>query len=173
MLTQRFVMAEDANDAEDLDRVFRDYAWKYFALHADQRLKTFQFFITLATAISGGALLSLRDKQIHGKWFAILGLLLSFISFIFWKLDVRTSGQVKRAEDALKFLDARHDLPDIQGQPHPLAVFARDDYFTKRVKGCSPRTGHFSYRRCFKYVFLVFGLIGLFLVVTGLIFFFD
>jgi hypothetical protein len=31
------------------DRI-REYAWDYFQLHAEQRLKAFHFFITLATA---------------------------------------------------------------------------------------------------------------------------
>jgi hypothetical protein len=31
------------------DDTFREYAWDYFQLPADQRLKVFQFSITLAT----------------------------------------------------------------------------------------------------------------------------
>ena len=30
--------------------MIRDYAWKYFSMHADQRLKTFGFYVTLSYA---------------------------------------------------------------------------------------------------------------------------
>jgi hypothetical protein len=123
-------MTETRDESAEMNKVFRDYAWKYFALHADQRLKTFQFFITLATALIGGTLIFLRYDESHHKWIAVLGFLLCFLAFVFWKLDHRTSALVKNGENALKFLDARSDLPDAQGEPHPLAIFARDDYFT-------------------------------------------
>jgi hypothetical protein len=37
----------------------RDQAWKYFALHADQRLKAFNFYLILCTVIAGAGVGSL------------------------------------------------------------------------------------------------------------------
>ena len=138
------------------DATFREYAWSYFQLHAHQRLQAVQFFVTLATAIVGGMLLLFREGR-GPKWTAALGFLLAFLSFVFWKLDIRTRTLVKNAEDALKFLDSRRELGDIDGVPHPLALFARDDYFVSQAN----QLRHFSYRRCFNYIFLVFGIGGL------------
>ena len=141
------------------DDTFREYAWDYFQLHAEQRLKAFQFFITLATAIVGGFLLLFRYGQAH-KWAAVLGVLLIFLSFVFWKLDLRTRGLVKNAEAALKYLDSAHDLPDIDGDPNPLRLFTRDDHETSKVSKLSLLSGHFSYSRCFEWVFAMFALLG-------------
>src|SRR6266853_2054763 len=153
-------MFEAEEGHRNLDETFREYAWNYFALHAEQRLKAFHFFIILATTILGGFLLLFRYGQSH-KWTAVLGILLALLSFVFWKLDVRTRTLVKNGEDALKFLDAQHGLPNIDGVPHPLRMFSRDDYLTNRSPFFPLLTGHFSYLRCFNYVFVVFALIGL------------
>ena len=164
-------MPETSQDTKFLDEAFRDYAWRYFELHTEQRLKAFQFFITLSTAIVGGSLLLVRYGQGH-KWMAVLGFLLAFFSFVFWKLDVRTGTLVKNGEEALKFLDAKHQLPTIDGAPHPLAMFARDDHFTSRAKKRAKKfhlfSGHFSYHRCFKYVFVMFAFLGYVFVIAVL-----
>jgi hypothetical protein len=152
-----------------LDETFRDYAWNYFALHAEQRLKTFHFFIILVTAIVGGFLLILRYGHTH-KWIALLGFFLAFLSFVFWKLDVRTRALVKNAEEALKVLDAGHELPDSGGAPHALRLFDRDDYFTSRAPRFPLFSAHFSYSRCFNYLFFVVGLIGFGGGVAGLMY---
>ncbi len=41
--------------------MLRDYAWKYFSMHADQRLKTFNFHVTLSTLIAGAFVAFLKD----------------------------------------------------------------------------------------------------------------
>ena len=35
-------------------QLFRNYAWSYFAYHADQRMKTFNFFLVAAGLLSSG-----------------------------------------------------------------------------------------------------------------------
>ena len=69
-------MPETREEIKTLEETFRVYAWGYFQLHAEQRLKAFQFFITLATAIVGGSVLLLRYGQGY-MWMAVLGFLLS------------------------------------------------------------------------------------------------
>lgn len=152
-------MTNDEKPQQSLDEIFREYAWDYFALHAEQRLKTFQFYVTLSTALVGGFLLLVRYGQNY-KWMGVLGLLLAFLSGVFAKLDQRTRRMVKNAEEALNFLDAQHALPDVDGTPHPLRLFARDDHFTTNAKRWPLTTGHFSYSRCFKWVFTVFASVG-------------
>lgn len=142
-----------------VDEPFRDYAISHFELHAGQRLQAFQFYVTLSTALIGGFLLLLRYDKGH-KWMSILGLVLAFLSFVFWKLDERTRQLVKRSEEALKFLDEQYELPDIDGAPHPLRLFSRDDYFTDNAKVFPLWSGQFSYTRCFRWVFTVFACLG-------------
>jgi len=152
-----------------LDETFRDYAWNYFELHAEQRLKAFQFYISLSTAVIAGFLLLLRYGQAH-KWVALLGLLLAFLSFVFWKLDIRTKGLVKNAEEALKFLDAQHALADIGELPHPLRIFARDDKLNKAKDHKAIWSGHFTYSRCFGWVFTMFAIAGVLACIASLVF---
>lgn len=147
----------------------RKYAWDYFAIHAGQRMSAFQFFITLATAVVAGYLLLVRNTG-GEKWMAIFGALLAFLSFVFFKLDQRTRDLVKNGERALKYLDADLHI-ESEARPNPLELFDCDDRAVDGKKNIIPFTGHFSYSRCFKYVFFGFGLLGLLGVVCSILFF--
>jgi len=142
-----------------LEDIFRNYAWDYFALHANQRLKTFQFYITLATATLAGFFALVQSGHAQ-KWLCVLGLVLTLFSFVFWMLDKRTRNLVKNAEEALKFLDEQEGLPDIGGAPHPLRMFSRDDHIRSKARRWSSMR-HCSYSLCFNLVFAVFAVLGL------------
>lgn len=146
------------NSSNEVD--FREYAWNYFALHAGQRLQTFEFYITLSTAILGGFFAMMQAAH-ASRWVSLLGFLLSFLSFVFWKLDCRTRNLIKNAEEALKALDAQHGLPRQGTVPHPLELFARDAHVSDSKPKWPLTTGHFSYSRCFEWVFIAFGIGGL------------
>lgn len=154
-------MTEPTVQLEVDDGKLREYAWSYFELHAEQRLKTLQFYITLATAILGAFILLIRYGQTH-KWMALLGVVLVTLSFVFAKLDRRTRELVTNGEEALKFLDSRLGLPDVEGKPHPLRIFARDDFDTAGAHLWPLSSGHFTYTRCFRWVFILFASLGLF-----------
>ncbi|UHQ23811.1 hypothetical protein LVB77_03620 [Lysobacter sp. 5GHs7-4] len=145
---------------QDQRKEYRDYAWNYFSVHAAQRMSVFQFFITLATAIIGGAVL-IAGSADDRKWAALLFLALPFLSFIFWRLDLRTSSLVKNAEDALKFLDSEVAFRLKNGLPPELALFARDDTIVADKAEARLLRGHFSYSRSFRYVFVAVALLGI------------
>ena len=63
--------------------VFRDHAWDYFALHADQRLKTFHFYILLETGLVAAMLLAARAGASDPWIFGIIGLFMVLLSFVF------------------------------------------------------------------------------------------
>jgi hypothetical protein len=133
----------------------RTYAWNYFMVHAGQRMSVFQFFISLSTAIVGGAVL-IAGSADDRKWSALLFALLPFLSFIFWRLDTRTSALIKNAETALKSLERsggqQNDLDE-------LALFTNDERATEGRKG-GGFTGYMSYSQSFRYVFVVTALLG-------------
>jgi len=146
---------------QDHLKEYRDYAWNYFSVHAAQRMSVFQFFITLATAIIGGAAL-IAGSSHDRKWAALLLTTLPFLSFIFWQLDRRTSSLVKNAEDALKHIDGMVASRLTEGLPQELALVERDD---TRVSGMPVKgifLGHFSYSRSFRYVFIATAILGVF-----------
>jgi len=146
----------------DLERhkMLRDYAWDYFALHADQRIKTFNFFVVFATLLAGAIVGLIKDKG-DIRWISLLGFLLFFLSIIFWALDRRNRGLVRNGEEAIKFLDAELDLPDFRGAPHVLQIFAHDDHFTDEGF-------HITYSKCLGFVFFIFAVLGIALGVASL-----
>jgi len=153
-------------DSDDLlERIFRENSWKYFHIHADQRLKLFQFYVTISTAIFGGIVLSITSEKSETPS-AILGVLMVFFSLLFWKLDLRARTLVKNAEEAIKVLDSRHNLPDMYGDPNPLMLFQRDDFIMQgRSKNSPPKSRRYSYSDCFEWVFCIVGGVGLIIAV--------
>ncbi|MES1976854.1 MAG: hypothetical protein V4451_02380 [Pseudomonadota bacterium] len=155
--------------SKSLDETFRSYAWDYFALHADQRMKAFHFYILLSTAILGGFAVLLRNGAFQ-RWMAVFGLFLIFFSFVFWKLDNRTRGLIKHGEEALEYLDSEHKFQDIDGVPHPLAVFSREKALSAKLPLYPLVSAHFTYARCFRWVFTMFSIVGVGAIVTCLVF---
>jgi hypothetical protein len=149
-----------------MDREFlkemREYSWNYFIAFANARLSTFRFYLAFCTILIAGlaALLSTNEK-----WLAVsLGFLLSFLSFIYWKVDVRHKALIKRAEQALEFLEKQFPLPEEDKQPHVLQLFyseaEREKSYRRFPKYFSPKA-YFSYSTSVNLVFGIFGLGGI------------
>jgi hypothetical protein len=146
------------------DVTFRKYAWDFFDLHAAQRLKTFQFYITLSAALIGGLFAFNHDASTPPRnWMIAIGLSLSFLSFIFYKLDVRTKELISVAVKALEFLDAQYGFENIDGKPHPLRLFDVNNAQIESHPTWPITKSHFTYTRCFQWVFTSFGTSGLLL----------
>lgn len=146
----------------DEQKEARRYAWGYFALHADQRMKLFNFFLILSGLILG-AFPAVRGMAAGSKAVALLPLLLVLTAFIFWRLEERTRQLVKNGEDAPQFLDKQwpvEQLPD--GTPHYLRLFERDDYLMNAVKKrwWAKRLVPISYADSFRIAYLMMGLVG-------------
>lgn len=141
----------------------REYAWRYFALHADQRIKTFNFYLVLFGLVSGGLITLIKDSENY-RLAAPIAFALAFISFIFWRLDIRNKELIYNSEDALKLLENDDRLLDDGSVPNRLKLFTYEDHATeirkkKKMLGLIPR--FYSYSTCFNAVFLIFGLAGL------------
>ncbi len=85
----------------------RNHAWDYFALHAQQRISVFQFFISIETALITAAFLTLqyRKELDNPSWPVVLGPAIIIFSFVFWKIDQRTRDLIIRAEASLKQIE--------------------------------------------------------------------
>ena len=133
----------------------RDYAWKYFSLHAAQRLTTFNFYVTISTLIIGAAV-TLRKEHVAFRELLPLAVLLAFVSVIFWGLDQRNRQLVKNGEKALKYLDS---LWGIGGHEAEVMKIIECDEFR-----CKHRIG-WRYSTAFNAIFVVFFASGLILAV--------
>jgi hypothetical protein len=130
-----------------------DQAWKYFSLHADQRLKTFNFYLILCTIIAGGLLALIKDA--HDPRIGIpVALLMPALSFVFWKLDTRNRQLIDYSQNALMFFEDDPTLKGPDGAPHVTQILLFENHYTGLNRP-------WTYRKCFNAVFLTVGLAGL------------
>lgn len=138
----------------------REYAWNYFALHAEQRLKTVHLYIVLVAVLIAGFISALNYTENH-SWLCVFGFLLLFLSFVFGRLDGRNKQLVRNGENALKYLDEQESLEKNSDKPHILQIFAYDDYMLSQpANGPLLRTS-VTYSRFLTFVFWGLGLLGL------------
>lgn len=139
---------------EEMNEKAFDHAWRYFELHANQRMAVFNFFLVLTGLTAAGIATSLQGAKTLGLLGVSLGLLMALVSFIFWKLDQRVSFLMKRAELAMSVLEA--DLPK--------AAKLFGDEPTVTSCACSsgnPWTRHWTYGRSFRVTFWITGIFGI------------
>ena len=122
-----------------------DHAWRYFALHAQQRMSVFNFFVVLSGILATGIAASLQGGR-PTPVTAILGALLALFSFVFQRLDRRGAEFVKLAEDALVAGEA-------QCMPNYARVFATEYADTP--------AGAWTFGRSFRLIFAVMAVAGL------------
>ncbi|KQO59609.1 hypothetical protein ASF22_08205 [Methylobacterium sp. Leaf87] len=132
-----------------------EHLWRYFALHAQQRVSVFNFFVVLSGVISaaiGGAL------QVGGPLnfvVVILGLLLPLLSFVFWRLDQRNSDLVKIAERALRRGEEAH-------LPNYARIFVRESLAGTGAAAAEDQITQtrWTFRMSFRLIFVVMGIAG-------------
>jgi len=134
----------------------REYAWKYFALHAEQRLKTFHFFIILSAILSGAIFTIMKD--VSNIVYAIpMCYLISFLAFIFWKLDQRNKELIKHSENVLKSIETCFEL-QCDNIPN---LFKDEGKKNNKNKFFIPLiNSRWSYSNCFNWIFFIFGISG-------------
>jgi len=156
-----------------------DYAWKYFSLHADQRLKTFHFFVVLSALISGATIAIIKNAT-NSLYAFPMAYLLTFLAIVFWKLDQRNKALIKHAEKALKELEkikikdadqmiklfSDEEATTVTRKNH-LKLVKEEAFSYKKLRSYFETP--LSYSDCFNSVFFVFGSIGLIIGSTLLI----
>lgn len=131
-----------------------EHAWKYFEIHSNQRITLFNYFLFIMTGLGAGIGISLQASV----KFAYVGVFISFfvilVSFIFWKLDQRTSFLIKESEKVLIFLE--------RNSPVDVGIFSKEEvnldrqnkdkfYFLKTM----------TYGEIFRFTFFVTGSVGI------------
>lgn len=124
-----------------------EHAWRYFQLHAGQRITVFNYFIVFSGLILTGLASTIQASPRLSSVGIILGLLLSFLSFVFWKLDQRTSFLIKHAEDLIKTIE-----------PAAATLFLGE---AARTEDAKKEKGLWTYGKVFRTIFLVLGLVGI------------
>lgn len=145
--------------SEFTNKDIQEYAWKYFALHASQRMSLFNFFVGCSAVVTAALWGTLNEKiQAYGIGI-VLGILLPFTSFVFWKLDQRVSFFIKIAEEALKYVEQK--FPSDEQEITKLFTLEERLTSQKERSICHPIKCHMKYSCCFQMVFLSFSIIGI------------
>lgn len=63
-----------------------EHIWKYFELHAQQRMTVFNFYIAITGLLAAGIGVTLQQGGKYVLFTSLMGVFVAFISFIFWKL---------------------------------------------------------------------------------------
>jgi hypothetical protein len=148
-------MPEDTPSLKDM----LEHAWRYFELHALQRISLFNFFVVISVSVSAGLAACIQKGGLFHLVGAALGAVLVLVSFVFWKLDQRTAFLVKHAERAIADLEAGLSVPSARLLSSEPEAFA-----PQRTGFCITRM--WTYGAAFRLVFCVMGGVG---VVGGLL----
>lgn len=141
--------------AETVVTLAREHAWKYFELHANQRIAVFNFFLILSGALAAGIAATLQGTQRFSLLGVGLGILLALVAFVFWKLDQRVSFLVKHGELALAEIEAT--FPD-----RGLQLFHQEPAKTAAAQKTSGLWGRlWTYGQVFRFLFWAMAIFGI------------
>jgi hypothetical protein len=139
------VTISDAEQEEDAAEV-ADFAFKWFQLHTDQRLKVFNFFLVVAGICVAGFFTAMQARNPVAASF--ISSVLVVVCFCFKQLDLRTAQLVEIGEDYLReWLTKKNDK-------------LRSDNVNLVMRADQTRRC-LSYRQVFNLLFLIFGLVGI------------
>lgn len=133
-----------------------EHIWKYFELHAQQRMTVFNFYIAITGLLAAGIGVTLQQGGKYVLFTSLMGVFVVFISFIFWKLDQRVSILIKNAEIALQDLEC-------QFSNEKLRIITKDN--SSNFLNLGIRSS-WTYGKCFRISFVIVGLMGVLLAIT-------
>lgn len=82
------------------------FVWDHFKFNAEQRLKSFNFFVLLSIFADGGVLTAL-EKSFDPKLQILLGAFIVILAVVFWLVDTRSQNLLKLTIPALKEIEQK------------------------------------------------------------------
>lgn len=141
-----------------------DLSWKYFQQHAQQRISFFNFFVVFSGLMTTALITTFQEKFNAHIIGAGIGLMLSFISFVFWKVDQRNKFLTKIGEDAIKEFETTYHFQLQHINLDKIKVFTYEGTQTQNLNGhkwWKVFTNQVSLGKLFNLIFLIFFCIGL------------
>jgi hypothetical protein len=121
-----------------------NHAWRYFELHACQRISLIRYFVivlSLYVTGSGYLIAKFKDKScMEEEGVIFFSMIFIIISIIFWWLDNRNRKLIHIAEDSLREYEQDSNLKDIH------KIFFRE----KNSSSCTIR-----HTFCFRALFII------------------
>ena len=130
-----------------------DHAWRYFQLHAAQRITVFNFYVAASGLLIAGLVYSLRGGEETALYSVTAGIALALLSFAFSKMDKRIKQMIKSSEKTISRIEASCiDEP----QHRVMTKEQEEDEATQYSL-----FGNWTYGQAFRRIFLVVGAFGL------------
>jgi hypothetical protein len=98
---------EPVEPVTDLSKLQFDYAWKWFAYHADQRVKMFNYMLVVVGILANAVVGALEKKYPAGISMGLCGVG-ALLTLIFAKFDRRNRDLVWIGEDVLVELERKN-----------------------------------------------------------------
>jgi hypothetical protein len=130
-----------------------EHAWRYFALHSEQRTTVFNFFAAASGLTLTGLAYALGTKGASAQFGVAAGIGAVLLALVFWKLDQRVAQLTKCAEQVIAQLEIGV-LPDAN------RMFSLADALPVNASR-SPFSGTWSYGRSFRILFSGVAILGL------------
>ncbi|MBL4767791.1 MAG: hypothetical protein JKY94_08770 [Rhodobacteraceae bacterium] len=124
-----------------------DHAWNYFQLHANQRVTVFNYYVVFSGLLVTGMVATTQTSPSLAFVGVVSGLLLSVLSYVFFRLDERVSFLIKNAENVIKKLE-----------PSGASIFSDE---VEQTTAAAKQKGLWTYGKAFRTMFITMGLIGL------------
>ncbi len=140
-------------------KLFRNYAWDYFALHANQRTTLFRYFIVFVSLYMTGIALMIRGFACSGISSEIFVIVASIafivVTYIFWRLDKRNIQLIGFAKSSL--IEVENKLND--KDPKNDLVF--------QMQAKTP--AEMKHSKCYEKIFVAAPLLGLIFIIWAAI----
>lgn len=135
------------------DKAILEHAWRYFQMHAAQRITVFNFFVATSGLLIAGLVFALRGGAQAWTLGLGAGFGLAALAFVFWKLDQRVSSMIKVSEEIIAKIEERA-IPD----PGLRVIGAERDLTSNSEFGFF---SNWTYGQAFRRIFLLVGLVGI------------
>ncbi len=144
---------EDKEDKEDKKfEELLEHAWRYFELHANQRIMLFRFYVAflgIFIIASGFLMLRFSFPGIAAEIGAfILSVALIFVTAVFWGLDSRNRTLIHLAEKAFREELEKHPQFKIDSKKEENLFYTKIFTAEKKTNSCITHT------RCFSALFI-------------------
>lgn len=140
-----------------------DRAWRYFQLHAGQRMSTFNFFIIVAALLTNAQVATFSNDFEFPVAGYIVSVALITASAVFWKLDQRVRQLIHHAEDSLKEIETECEALYRREEKHYIPLFLGEEKKTGGAQN-SVWQGFFreslKYSQCFGLLYMLFAAFG-------------
>lgn len=130
-----------------------DHAWRYFQLHAAQRITVFNFYVAASGLLIAGLIYSLRGGEETALYSVTAGIALALLSIVFSKMDKRVKQMIKSSERTL----CRIEASCIEQPQHRVMTKEQEEEAATQYS----LFGNWTYGQAFRRIFWVVGAFGL------------